>query len=222
MLKSFLSVFLQSSCPLCDRSTSHLVCQDCYHQLKAYQSPYPQQFWQPPTPLFCWGHYEGALKRALTTLKYNHHPQLAEELGIWLGETWLKLKVVSPQQNYAVLPIPLHPNRFKERGFNQAEWIAKGFCRVTHTPLYAKGLQRTKDTIKLFDLGAVERQNVIKNSFRLGQDFQKGNPSLPLLIVDDIYTTGASAKEAIRVLKNHHCTILGIAVIATPRPSSFR
>lgn len=216
MLKDLFSFFLKPVCLLCDRPASSLLCEDCQRQLKQYQSPCPAQFWTTKIPLFVWGNYEGDFKRAITTLKYQNHPQLGQEFGIWLGEAWLKSNRVSQKSKYTVIPIPLHPKRLQERGFNQAEAIAQGFCRVTRYPLLPHGLKRIRDTAKMFELSPIERQKNVANCFRLSKEYQDKPPPYPILLIDDIYTTGATITEAIRAIEQHHLPWLGVATLATP------
>ncbi|MGK7946646.1 MAG: ComF family protein [Microcystaceae cyanobacterium] len=217
MLKDFLSLFLQPNCLLCERSCQDNLCQDCQQQLRGHKRGKPTQDWNSSLPLFVWGDYEGNLKRAVTTLKYERLPQLGEELGQWLGEAWLKSAVVSKHKKLTVIPIPLHPQRLKERGFNQAEVMARGFCRVTRYPLLPNGLKRVRNTPKLFDLTPKEREKTLLNSLALGEDAKKKAIKSPVLLIDDIYTTGTTVKEAIRVLKQHKIVVIGVAAIARPR-----
>ncbi|MGK7931840.1 MAG: ComF family protein [Microcystaceae cyanobacterium] len=217
MLKSLLSLVLQPNCLLCDRPSQGELCYDCQQQLKEHKWRKPDQFWNNSLPLFCLGDYEGELKRAITTLKYNHLPQLGEELGRWLGEAWIKSTVVPKKKRFSVIPIPLHPKRLKERGFNQAEVIAQGFCRVTRYPLFPHGLKRVRNTQKLFELSPQERQKTLVNALALGKDAKNKSLTFPVLLIDDIYTTGATVKEAIRVLKQHQMIVGGVAAIARPK-----
>jgi ComF family protein len=217
MLNDFLSLFLQPNCLLCDRPSQGNLCYDCQRQLREYQWRKPDQFWHGSLPLFFWGDYEGDLKRAMTTLKYNHLPQLGEELGRWLGEAWIKSMVVPKNKKFSVIPIPLHPQRLKERGFNQAEAIARGFCRVTRYPLLPNGLKRVRNTKKLFELSPQERQKTLVHALALGKEAQNKSMTSPVLLIDDIYTTGATVREAIRVFKQHQIVVGGVAAIARPK-----
>ena len=115
------------------------------------------------------------------------------------------------------VPIPLHPNRCKQRGFNQAEIIAKGFCQLTGYKLYSSGLKRIRDTQQMFGLNPAERQNNVKNAFILGKDLAQLPSSSSILLIDDIYTTGTTAREAAKVLQANGITVLGIAAIASSK-----
>lgn len=216
MLKGFLSFFLQPNCPLCDRPTTEEICPHCQQQLYACQQSHPHQFWQQNPPLFLWGNYDGQLKRAIAALKYEQHPEIGEWLGIQLGKSWLNSKIAQKQQKLTVIPIPLHPQRLKERGFNQAEVIAQGFCRVTKYPLLSQGLRRVKGTKAMYGLNPQQRKMNIDKAFLLGKDCQKQQSRSSILLIDDIYTTGITATEAIKVLQFYHFRVLGIAAIAKP------
>jgi len=74
-LKSWLDIFLESKCPLCERSTPGVICPTCQRQLQQCRLPHPYQ--QAALPIMAWGEYSGALKRAIASLKYENHPELA-------------------------------------------------------------------------------------------------------------------------------------------------
>jgi ComF family protein len=183
--------------------------------VKSYQFKNLRQFWQGDLPLLAWGKYDGKLKQAIAALKYNKHPQIGELFGYWLGETWQDLGLIKPNINPIVIPIPLHGDKQKERGFNQAEMIAKGFCQITKYPLKVKGLTRIRATEAMFGLNPQQRQENIKQAFELDLSWQKHPPQTPILLIDDIYTTGTTAKEVTKLLQNKGIKVLGIAVIAT-------
>jgi ComF family protein len=206
---SFFNLFLQSNCPLCQRPSHNEFCSSCTKQLQKCQLTDPflrsQQM-----PVFAWGSYGGILKRAIAVLKYNNCPEAARPLGQWLGEYWLQKTPYYPQ-NIVVAPIPLHPSKLKIRGFNQAELIAKSFCETTGFKLKVKGLQRVRDTEALHSLAMNQRQSNLENAFALGQGLPRYSN---VLLIDDIYTTGATAKSAAIALCNGGITVIGLATIA--------
>lgn len=216
-MKSLLSLFLQDNCPLCDRSTPDPICTYCVSQLKTCQLPNPCQFWRQELPLFVWGHYDGKLKRAIATLKYNHHRELGERLGIYLGESWQKFPPLAQLKGLTVVPIPLHPKKLKARGFNQCDLIAQGFCRLTGYPLLKQGLQRVKETEAMFGLNPTQRADNIADAFAINPKFLKTPFKGSILLLDDIYTTGATVKEAAATLKKHHISVTGVVSLSTAR-----
>lgn len=219
VLKSFLSLFLQSSCPLCQRATETELCRYCQAQLVSYQWPNPSQAWQGDLPRFIWGQYDGKLKQAIAAFKYNHHPELGEFFGYALGESWLNSPISKTLPSLTLVPIPLHPRKLKERGFNQADRIAQGFSQITRYPLIAQGLIRVKDTAPLFDLNPEQRQATLHQALRVGNALKQLRSRRPILLVDDIYTTGATARESHKVLLAQGFTVVGIVAIASSRLS---
>ncbi len=214
-LNAFLNLFLKPNCPLCNRPADAQLCYDCERQVLRCQFRCGPQLRQG-VPVFVWGEYKGTLKRAITTMKYQNHPEIAQPLGFWLGQTWLKVGKSSLNQ-VVVVPIPMFPEKQKKRGFNQAELIGRSFCQVTGLPLKSKGLERVRQTEAQFSLSAKQRQENLKDAFCLGSDFKGGRSRNPVLIIDDIYTTGATVNTAIEVFKKHKIQVVGVIAIATTK-----
>lgn len=218
LVKSFLNLFLKSNCPLCQRSAAGEFCPYCHKQLQRCQLTDPGRFWHSEQRVFVWGEYGGALKRAIAALKYDGNPELAKPLGGWLAEAWLSFPELAID-NLTVVPIPLHQEKLKERGFNQAELLAESFCELTGLPLQRHGLERVKNTQALFALTPLQRQAEMKNALSLGKDFRRRRPRDRVLLVDDIYTSGTTVKSAIQILKLSGISVYGTVALATPNKS---
>jgi ComF family protein len=218
LVKSFLNLFLKSNCHLCQRSAAGEFCPYCHKQLQQCQLNDPGRFWHSEQRVFVWGEYGGALKRAIFALKYDGNPQLAQPLGCWLAEAWLSFPELAID-NLTVVPIPLHQEKLKERGFNQAELLAESFCELTGLPLQRHGLERVKNTQALFALTPRQRQAEMKNALSLGKDFRRRRPRDRVLLVDDIYTSGTTVKSAIQILKLSGISVYGTVALATPNKS---
>ncbi len=215
-VKGLLNLFLKSNCPLCQRPTSKEFCEDCQRQLQRCQMSNPNQFWQGQLPVFAWGGYGGAMKRAIAALKYENHPQLARPLGHWLAQAWLS-SPVSPEIKLTVVPIPMHPSKVSKRGYNQAELLAESFCDFTGYPMRSHILERVRETEAQFSLSGTEREKNLAGAFAVGKDFLRSRPSTPVLLLDDIYTTGATAKSAAQTLAQHGIRVYGLVAVATPK-----
>ncbi|MTJ10612.1 ComF family protein [Anabaena sp. UHCC 0204] len=213
IFQNLLNLFLKSHCPLCQRPTPRELCPYCTKQIQSCQKQNPSYLWKQPLPVFVWGSYGGAVKRAIAALKYENQPQIGYVFGQWLGESWL-LNSPQAQQKLLVVPIPMHPKKQKQRGFNQAALIAEGFCNITGYKLKVNGLERIKETEALFSLSPAERQENLVDAFVIGKDLRR-RPNIPILLVDDIYTTGATVKVAVKTLTAHEIKVLGVAAVAT-------
>lgn len=212
-LTGLLNLFLQSHCPLCQRNTSNDLCQYCERQVKKCDLKNPAVRWQDPLPVFSWGVYGGTLKRAIAVMKYENQPQIARPLGQWLGEAWL-LNSPKFHPQPVVVPIPLHKSKLKQRGYNQAGLIAESFCQTTGLTLKLNGLERLRETKAQFGLSASEREKNLATAFVVGQGFRRP-PDAPVLLIDDIYTTGATAASAVQTLNQSGITVLGLVAVAT-------
>ncbi|WP_317106775.1 hypothetical protein [Chroococcidiopsis sp. SAG 2025] len=129
MWTDVISIFLKSKCPLCQRPAGKVFCIDCTRQLQRCQLSDRHVRSTTEIPVFAWGIYGGALKRAIAALKYEQKSQIAQPLGFWLADAWLNLPSTSSQP--IVIPIPLHATKLRDRGFNQADLLARSFCQMT-------------------------------------------------------------------------------------------
>jgi ComF family protein len=177
----------------------------------------PSKFWQGELPVFVWGAYSGILKQAIAALKYENQPQLARSLGHWLGQAWLKSPAATRTKKLTVVPIPLHPTKLKQRGFNQAELIARSFCEFTGYKHQALGLERVRVTQAQFGLSAQEREQNLTDAFAIAKSLSQAPSTSPVLLVDDIYTTGATACSAAQTLRRQGIGVYGVVAIATSR-----
>ncbi len=213
-LNRALSLFLKSSCPLCDRAATAIFCKYCQRQIQECQLANPAQYWQGDLPLFAWGKYEGVIKRSIGKLKYDGYQSIGDLYGKWLGESWQISLPLHKVTKLIAIPIPLHPEKLASRGFNQAESIARSFCQVTGAKLDLS-LQRTRSTVAQFGLSKVARQENVAGAFSLVHSSLK--PGDSVLLIDDIYTTGSTVRAAASALRSIEVDVCGVAVIATGR-----
>lgn len=214
---ALLSSFLQSGCAVCDRATSQPLCVDCQRQLNAQISPPCQKRADAQLSLIkALGAYDGILKRAILSLKYENRPEVAKILGAKLGQRWNQH--LSPnERSIYVLPIPLHKDRQKSRGYNQAALLARSFCQVSGLQLLENGLVRSQATVPQHQLGLEARQQNLLGAFEVGRSLDRlraKKHSLSVLLVDDIYTTGVTVQSAAKVLAQAGISTVGVVVVA--------
>jgi ComF family protein len=207
-----LDLFLESGCSVCQRSSSEELCQNCQRQIKRCQVN-DLSLWQGSLPLFAWGAYGGALKRAIATLKYENQPRLARPLGHWLAQSWLNSGYGA--ERVTVVPIPMYAAKKQQRGYDQAELLAQHFCELTGLPLQRRGVERIRSTEAQFTLSATGREQNLSGAFHLGQGFKHRRPA-QVLLLDDVYTTGATARSAAQTLRDSEIEVMGLVAIAKP------
>jgi ComF family protein len=99
-----------------------------------------------------------------------------------------------------LLPVPLHTQRLRERGFNQALLLVKELSRRIGIPYEKTILQKKKPTIPQVNLSGVEREKGVKGAFHVNGKKEKELEGKSVLLVDDVYTTGATVNECSKVL----------------------
>lgn len=211
-LNGLISVLTVSRCPLCERPADAYFCTSCARQVQACElKGHKVSPGEDSLCIVAWGRYTDALKRAIASLKYDNHPELALPLGEWLAAAWLEL----PQRpaRLTVVPIPMHVSKQQQRGFNQAELLAEHFCDQTRLPLLRQGLIRHRETTAQFGLTATTRADNLKDAFAIGKDCLARSPA-PVLLLDDIYTTGATVRSAAQTLRRQGIRVWGVAVVA--------
>ena len=97
-----------------------------------------------------------------------------------------------------LIPVPLHVKRLRERGFNQALSLTKELGRWIRIPCEKRVLQKRRATVPQVDLSGVDREKGIKGAFTVVGDGTVEDRSI--LLVDDVYTTGATVNECAKVL----------------------
>jgi ComF family protein len=148
--------------------------------------------------------FEGKVLDAIHRLKYSGDTSLAGPLARLACAAHL------PQSPCVVVPVPLHPGRLRERGFNQSLLIARALSRITASPLVYDRLKRTRDTGQQVGLKASERKKNVSGAFTLvAPAMFKGKK---VLLVDDVVTTGATLNECARVLKRAGAEVTALTV----------
>ena len=214
MLRGLLSLFIQSRCPLCQRQAQAMICNYCQQKVRGHHRPTWSTETSSSLPIFAWGKYEGSLKRAIACLKYENKPELGILLGEWLGQSWLDTPQGKKIKKLTVVPIPLHQQKLKLRSFNQSVQIARGFCQVTGYPLQTQVLIRVKNTEAMFGLNPQQRQANVKNAFVLNKNWYYKATRSSILLLDDIYTTGSTIKEAYQALTHNSIPVFGAAIVS--------
>ncbi|SRR5579883_524794 len=212
--RGFTDLLLQAQCPLCDRTAVTAFCQYCQRQVQQCQLADANWAHHEHLPILAWGRYGGALRQAIAAFKYNNHPELAQPFAHWLAHTWLNASARAALTALTVVPIPMHPSKRQQRGFNQAELLATHFCTQTRLRYQPHGLERSRETAAQFQLTARDREQNLAHAFSLGDAFRRQPPPGSVLLLDDIYTTGATARAAAQTLRRHGIRVHGVVVLA--------
>lgn len=139
------------------------------------------------------GYYEGALRAA--ALRFKHSRHLAAPLGTLLGEAWSAW----PRNADLIVPVPLHPSRLRERGYNQAALLARELAEGCRLALAEDCLARTRATAPQTGHSWRERWENVAGAFACQDPRVVGRG---IILVDDVCTTGATLEACARALKD--------------------
>ncbi|MGF7141937.1 ComF family protein [Anaerotaenia torta] len=224
MLQTLLDYLYPVRCPVCDEIVlpkGQRICKECREKLVYIREPRCKGCSKPieyEEQEYCSDcrrktfHYDGgyavwvyneAMRTSVAGFKYRGRKEYAvfyiRELVRLYGE---RIRKLSPD---AIVPVPLHRSKYRERGYNQAEVLARGIGRELQLPVYSRLLVRDRKTLPQKKLSDKERRRNLTEAFRVGGHPSGKSPSVPerILLVDDIYTTGSTVDACSRILKAH-------------------
>jgi ComF family protein len=209
-LHDFLSLLYPDLCVVCSENLqgheAH-VCSSCLNSLPKtnfHQVPnnlLEQRLWGKVNfhraTAFFYFHKGSPFQKILHSLKYKGKKEVGETLGkhaaveLSTSEEFTSIDMI--------IPVPLHPNRIKTRGYNQSEWIAKGISEILDKPL-DNSLIRTKDTKSQTRKSVYDRYKNTDGIFHLTNSDSLVNKHI--LLVDDVMTTGATFEACIQALSH--------------------
>ena len=154
-------------------------------------------------------YFEGTVRRAVHLLKYRGREEVAEPLGTLLAEYWR----THPQPVDVIVPVPLHADRLRERGYNQAALLAYALGRLVGLPVDESLLVRQRATAPQVKLDARQRRENVRAAFRCPADVS----DMHLLLIDDVATTGATLEACAAALHEHGAASVRALTLARAR-----
>jgi ComF family protein len=156
------------------------------------------------------GRYEGPLRQAIHLLKYHGKLRLKRPL---LQLALKHFDAHFPSTAYdAIVPVPLHRERLMQREFNQAAVLAKGLAGHLNVPVQERLLVRVRSTRPQVELSGSERRQNVRQAFAVTHAAALENKQV--LVVDDVFTTGATLGEVARTLKASGATRVDVFALA--------
>jgi ComF family protein len=171
---------------------------------------------QPYIKAAAYGSYEGGLRDLIHMLKYQGMRPAANVLGRMLAEVLDGLRPNIGDAKLIVVPVPLHIAKSRQRGFNQAELIAKVALKLAGSgenyTLIPDALDRTRDTLSQIGLTRHQRRENLRGAFRVKHP--EAIAGQPVLLIDDVFTTGTTASECSRILRRAGASQVWVATVA--------
>jgi ComF family protein len=154
------------------------------------------------------GLFEGPLREAIHRVKFEGEAVLGRCLGRWLARSLPG----EAAESDLVAPVPLHPRRMRERGFNQSELLSQAVAAAAGRLHAPRLLRKTTPTRSQTGLGREDRRRNLRGTFSPGPGASLKGKSV--LLVDDIYTTGCTVEECGRVLRRAGARAVRVVTLA--------
>lgn len=211
-IKDLIHLIYPEQCLVCEEELStneRHVCSFCNQDIERthfenYTEPTPmdQLFWGRQMIEKTYAHYyfkkQGGIQRLLFSLKYGKNPQLGVYLGEQIGQ------VISANRDQflfdVLVPVPLHPKRLFQRGYNQSELLAEGITNIAGIPLDKSIIKRRANNRTQTGKSRFERWDNVESIFQV--DKLKLKKHSHIAIIDDVITTGSTIESLITEIRN--------------------
>ncbi len=140
----------------------------------------------------------GKVQKLLHSIKYKSNKGLAEQVGIWYAQSLKECEEIAKAD--VIIPVPLHPKKQKQRGFNQSAEFAKGLSKEFNIPLNTSNLIRNQFTETQTRKSKFARWENVEGKFELKNPEELNGKNI--VLVDDVITTGATIDACYEALKN--------------------
>jgi len=217
--RAFLDLLFPPRCVVC-RDVGESLCASCQSRIEKINPPFCKRCGRPletdpcshcqRIPLQIDGvralaFFQGVMRDAIHRFKYNHRSELAPIFGGMLN-TYLD---VHPLPANVIVPVPLHPEQERARGYNQSLLIANELGAHRHLPVLGQSLERVRPTRPQYKLDASERRDNVRGAF--AADLRVAG--MRVLVLDDVCTTGATMDEcSIALRKSGARSVWGLAL----------
>jgi ComF family protein len=206
-IDSFLSLIFPPRCEVCQQLQKPVICNDCLSRFKPITAPYCNICAKPLDPLAtggnvcadckenlpafhncrCAGYYKDELRHAIHLMKYEGVRAIAPKLAAFAADNIDYTGITID----TIIPVPLHPDRLRMRGFNQSALIADELGELLNIYVDHEAMTRVVNTTPQMQLPAKERKNNIKGAFKVDKIIAGED----ICILDDVFTTGSTLNE---------------------------
>ena len=210
MIQHLLNLFYPKACAGCDSlllSGESVICTHCRHNipltnhhLDPENEAYRKFYGKIPVELvitFMYFHKKGIVQKLVHNLKYKGHEEIGSCIGNWFSDDLLKLPEVESIDE--IIPVPLHPKRLRQRGYNQVTTFGMALSEHLKIPLN-NGILKRKVYSKTQVKKNLLKRSELNNQSIFDVDFTEKYYGKHFLLIDDVLTTGSTLEACGRAL----------------------
>ena len=213
-IEKILDLIFPPVCGICNKKINTYLCEKCEKEINKItcvgENRYDNKYFSTHMYLF---KYEGIIRNKIISYKFNDKPYLYKTFC----EIFVKNKKVCEflKKYDIIISVPMYKKKKNQRGYNQSELIAKEIAKKTENIEYRNDiLLKIKNTARQSSLNKEQRKENIKNAYLIKSSNKEYILNKNILIFDDIYTTGSTANECAKMLKEAGAKDVGILTIA--------
>lgn len=217
ILPKILNLLWPKHCLNCGKEGKHL-CDNCFGLIDVSTEPPCFGFKHLDKLYFATTYDEKLVQSAIRIYKYQYAKELSETLTDLIIAHFklidkFPLLLPSATDNFLLCAVPLYKSKLKQRGFNQSEEIAKHLSSFLNIPLLPNVLIKTEKTLPQMSLNKEQRLKNVSDCFKVNSEKKNQINNKNILLVDDVFTTGATMEECAKILKQNHAqSVWGVVV----------
>ena len=210
-LEKLLSIIYIQPCYFCKSTKDDsIICKKCYNKIHFMPPAVLREYSNVKIYACCL--YDDIIKNLILDFKYHNERKLAKLFAQLMFEY---INEINLNKEYLIIPVPISKKRRKERKYNHMDIAAEALSKISGFKNNKNMLIRIKDTEKQYKLHKQERIKNIRGAFSINENCII-DKSTPLLVIDDITSTGVTLEEIIKTLKNNGYKDITAITLATP------
>lgn len=207
IIDSLINFLYINKCIVCSKNAEEFICQNCAKEIN-FLSDKPIKIYKN-VPVYCAALYETSIKKLIKSLKFYRKKNASIVLGKILYRYFSKLKT---EKNYTIIFPPAYFSKNIRRGYCHTELIAQEFSKLANFEIEKKLIKKIKYTKPQYK--AKNRKKNIEGSFAINKDLAEKYKNSPILLIDDITTSGATIETLIDILKENAINDITVLVVA--------